>query len=241
MIDTHCHLLPALDDGPVDERASLDLAASLVAVGVTYVVCTPHFSTRYPTEQAEALRAESALVRRLERDSIDLEIALAAEVTPERAVAASPDELRARSIGGRFLLVELLSDTPVVSFATISRRLDELGMVPVFAHPERCRALHRSLAALDDVRKEGALVQVVATSLTGRWGTETETLAWRLVDTGRADLLASDAHRKGHAASFERAAMLVGDRLGEGVRDELTRRRPERVLAGIHPEAGTVR
>lgn len=237
MIDTHCHLLPALDDGPADEPAALALASGLVAAGVTYVLCTPHFSARHPTDHAEALRAEAALVRRLEEEAIDLEIAVAAEVTPERAVSASGDELRSRSIGGRFLLVELLGDTPTVSFATVCRRLESLELAPVFAHPERCRALRRSLAALDDVRSAGALVQVVATSLTGRWGPEVEALAWRLVDTGRADILASDAHHQDHAASFRRAARLIDDRMGRNVREELTTRRPGLVVAGTHPYA----
>lgn len=238
MIDTHCHLLPALDDGPANERASLSVASAMLASGVRTVLCTPHFSTRYPTDHVDALRAESFLVRRLEEEGIGIEIALAAEVSPERAVAAQAEELSVRAIADRFLLVELLRDTPAVALSTICQRVLDLGLVPVFAHPERCGALRRSLAPLDDARKGGALVQVVATSLTGRWGVEVEAAAWRLVDTGRADLLASDAHHQRHATVLARAAALVEDRLGTAVRDELTLRRPGLVLAGQAPGTG---
>ena len=236
MIDTHCHLLPQLDDGPATEEAALALATRLEQSGVSQVLCTPHYSTTFPTGRLEALNKESELVRLLEAEGIRLELALAAEVSPERAVAAVSEELLARSIGERFLLVELLPDTPPVTLTTICERLGKLDLLPVFAHPERCRALARGLEPLDDARREGALVQVVARSLLGRWGSEIQTVAWRLVDTGRADLLASDAHHRGHGSALLRAAELVGDRLGDGVRQELTEHRPGLVLAGVHPE-----
>lgn len=40
MIDTHCHLLPGLDDGPREREESLLLAERLESVGVRRVVCT---------------------------------------------------------------------------------------------------------------------------------------------------------------------------------------------------------
>jgi protein-tyrosine phosphatase len=235
MIDTHCHLLPELDDGPSSDGAALALAVGLERSGVKLVVCTPHFSSLYPTDTLEALRREATLVRMLESEGVSLELALAAEVSPGRAVGADDEQLTTRSISGRFLLVELLLDTPAVTLATICERLGKLDLVPIFAHPERCRALAKSLALLDEVRRKGALVQVVAPSLLGRWGVEVETVAWRLVDTGRADLLGSDAHHRGHGSALLRAAALVADRLGDSVRYELTERRPGLVVSGVHP------
>jgi protein-tyrosine phosphatase len=241
MIDTHCHLLPGLDDGPTTEDGALALAARLAGSGVSTVLCTPHYSSRFPTQHRDALGCESTLVRLLETEGVDLELALAAELSPERAVAAPDEELTARSISGSFLLVELLPETAAITLATVCERLASLDLLPIFAHPERCRALARSLGPLDDARRRGALVQVVARSLLGRWGADIGTLAWRLVDTGRADLLASDAHHRGHGGALLSAAELVADRLGDGVRNELTVRRPGLVLAGIHPEAWSAR
>jgi protein-tyrosine phosphatase len=237
VIDTHCHLLPKLDDGPANPRASLALAAGLSRSGVTLVLCTPHFSSRYPTDQLEALEAEASLMRLLEAEGVELELALAAEISPERAVTADDDDLLARSIAERFLLVELLSDTPAVSVAAICERVETLGLAPILAHPERCRVLRRSFTPLDEARRGGALVQVVATSLLGRWGGDVAAAAWRLVDTGRADLVGSDAHHRGHATVLHDAAGLIESRLGESVRHELVERRPKLVVSGVHPQA----
>ncbi|HZC28110.1 MAG TPA: CpsB/CapC family capsule biosynthesis tyrosine phosphatase, partial [Gaiellaceae bacterium] len=54
MIDTHCHLLPGLDDGPQRAVESVELARALARAGVQHVVCTPHVSRRYPTRPREA-------------------------------------------------------------------------------------------------------------------------------------------------------------------------------------------
>ncbi len=81
------------------------------------------------------------------------------------------------------------------------------------------------------------MLQVVAPSLVGRWGPDTQTAAWRLVDTGRADLLGSDAHGARRRRPHVRAACrLIEERLGAAVVEELTEVKPRLVLDGVGPE-----
>jgi protein-tyrosine phosphatase len=231
MIDTHCHLLPGLDDGPNDERGSVELARALVAQGVTEAVCTPHYAAMFPTSHAEAVGRKEALESRLAAEGVDLRLMLAAEVGPTFAASEPLDALTVRSIRGRYLLVEILGDSPAPFLPMVHERLSAASLLPIFAHAERSRALHHGLGVLDRLRAEGALVQVVAPSLLGRWGRNVEAAAWRIIDTGRADLLASDAHgarqRRPHLAE---AADLVADRLSPELAHELTRHGPERIL-----------
>jgi protein-tyrosine phosphatase len=42
VFDLHSHLLPAIDDGAADIRASLSMARAYVEQGVHYVACTPY-------------------------------------------------------------------------------------------------------------------------------------------------------------------------------------------------------
>lgn len=233
MIDTHCHLIPGVDDGPRDETEAVELARRLVADGIDSVLCTPHYAHLFPYPHERAVEGHASLVAALESERIPLRTTLAAEVHPALAVSEPPEELRRRSIGGRYLLVEVLPDSPGPFFASAMDRLADAGLVPIFGHPERSRTVQRHIGALDAARKAGALVQVVAPSLLGRWGDDARTAAWRLVDTGRADLLASDAHgirrRRPH---LREAAQLVAERLSQSVVTELTERRPALVLEG---------
>lgn len=233
MIDTHCHLLPGLDDGPTTVSEATQLARMMLADGVSTALCTPHYSRQFPTRHADAIAQHEVLRRELAAAGIALETGVAAEVSPAYAVSAPLEELELRSIGGRFVVVEVLPDSSEAIFPTVAERLGASGLVPVFAHPERSRAVHRDPSAVDGARRDGALVQVLAPSLLGRWGPEVAATTLTLLDTGRVDLLASDAHgvkrRRIHLAE---AASLLERRLGSGLVEELTERAPRELLAG---------
>ena len=140
MIDTHCHSLPGLDDGPATITEAIQLARMMLADGVSGALCTPHYSRQFQTRHADALAQHEVLRGELAAEGIALETAVAAEVSPAYAVSAPLEELELRSVGGRFVVVEVLLDSPEAVFPTVAERLGARGLVPVFAHPS-ARAL----------------------------------------------------------------------------------------------------
>ena len=108
MIDTHCHLLPGLDDGTRSPSEAIALAAELRDAGVRTVLCTPHLSRRFPTDLAVARERLAALVAELEASGIALELRLAAELSPNFAVMTGKlRRLSGRATVGRPYSVEL--------------------------------------------------------------------------------------------------------------------------------------
>ena len=100
--------------------------------------------------------------------------------------------------GTRFLLVEFGFDLEGTHADVIAEVLEADQQI-VIAHPER----YRFPAGLDPIetiaawREQGALLQVNAGSLTGHYRDSSpgsEALAWRLIETGLVDLLATDHH-----------------------------------------------
>ena len=238
MIDTHCHLLPGLDDGPPTLEEAAALARELLRQGVEHTLCTPHHSEAFPTTVEAVEAALDALRAELARLDVQLQLDAAAEVGPLRALTLDDDGLRSRSVAGRFVVVEVLPETPASFVSAALERCGEVGLAPVFAHPERCRALQRSTSTLDRARTDGALVQVLASSLTGLWGDEVARTAWRFVSTGRADLVGSDAHGlERRPPVLAAAAREIADRLGATVLEELTETAPAAMLAGSHPDS----
>jgi len=230
VIDTHCHLLPGLDDGPRTVDDSVAMARALAGAGVTAVACTPHFSARYPTRVEDARAALAALRSELGAESVDLEIALAAELSPAMALDTSDDDLLDRTIGAGSVLVELEPDTPIGAVDLVIARLDDLDLRAVLAHPERCRAVRSQPRVLDAARSAGALVQVVVRGL-GRPTPGEAGGAWDLLDAGRVDLIASDAHRPADGgAALEAALGEVHDRYGAPALAALTETAPARLL-----------
>ncbi len=236
MVDTHCHLLPDLDDGPPNMGAAVALAGHLREAGITRVLCTPHFSRQFPTDHDLAMERLHALRKTLSEARIDLDLDLAAEVSPGMAVSASSEDLSTRAIAGRFLLLEVQDDTTEAFLQAAAERIASLGLVSVLAHPERGRTLRRHFEALEAQRESGALVQVVAPSLVGRAGPDVEAAAWELVVRGLADLVASDAHGSWRSpADLTDAADRLDARVGEDRRVALTAGNPARLLAGQYP------
>jgi protein-tyrosine phosphatase len=142
------------------------------------------------------------------------------------------DELEQRSIAGH-VVVELLPDTPVPFLATVTERLAERGLRPVVAHPELARSVERHPEALDDVRAAGGLVQVLAAGVVGYWGERVASVAWELIESGRADLLGSDAHGQRRPATyFARAMTAVAERFGDSFSRDLTEKGPSQLLDG---------
>jgi protein-tyrosine phosphatase len=130
-----------------------------------------------------------------------------------------------------YLLVELEPDTPAAVLDLLVERLDGLGLLPVLAHPERCRAVRSQPRVIDSARSAGALVQVVARSL-GEGSTRAVASAtWALLDSGRVDLIASDSHRAEHAdTTLPHALRTVRERYGTEALHALTVRAPSRLI-----------
>jgi protein-tyrosine phosphatase len=229
LIDTHCHLLPGVDDGPRTGLDSIAIARRMHEEGVVTAVCTPHFSTRY----ASSVKTCESRLARLRNALVDLEIPLelhlAAEISPAMALDAPSDEILRRNLGGRYVVIELERNTRAGFIDDVLARLEGLNLVPVLAHPERCHAV-RSAA-----RDRGALVQVVAPSLAGGWGSEARIAAWRLVEDEMADLVASDAHTARGAATLSATARLIAYRYGEPRRHELFEHVPACLISGATP------
>jgi protein-tyrosine phosphatase len=84
-VDTHCHILPGLDDGAPDEEMSCAIAHLLLALGVREVVATPHvMSDAYPNTSAGIKDAVGRLEELFERREIPLGIVPGAEYYVER-------------------------------------------------------------------------------------------------------------------------------------------------------------
>jgi protein-tyrosine phosphatase len=151
-------------------------------------------------------------------------------VSHRLALSVPTGDLRDRAFGGH-LLVELEVDAPAETPTRVAERLAGARLTPVFAHPERCRAIRVDTSSLDEARAGGALVQVVASSLAGRWGRGVVSAAWELLDAGRVDLLASDAHgARGSVLRLKDVMHQVAERYGGDAVSSLTERKPAQLL-----------
>jgi protein-tyrosine phosphatase len=240
-IDTHCHLLPAIDDGCISATQAAMSVERLIEVGFTTSVCTPHiwpemFPGNTPAHIAEWTAALSAF---LDEQNIDYELIPGGEV---RLFKKAIDWFQTHGVptlgdSNLVLLDSWDSRFPKHAHKTIDWLLAE-GYQPVLAHPERMQIGQKLDDLLDGLASRGVLFQGNFLPFTGLDLPCSDTLAWRFLEEGRYAWLALDLHRPDSLEDRLLGVRLVEERLGREKLDELINDAPRRIIFGEGEGAG---
>ncbi|QGP92648.1 Tyrosine-protein phosphatase YwqE [Neomoorella glycerini] len=245
MIDSHCHLLPGLDDGAATWEEALALAAAAYREGTRALVVTPHYLPGAFTPEPSRIRELAAEFRsRLAADSIGIDVYPGCEayLVPELPQLARQSKVITWGDSGRYLLVELpLQELPPWADQVLFE-LRLAGLTPIIAHPERCAGVQRRPEWVAEAVNRGMLVQVNGPSLTGRYGGSARKTAGKLLAGGLVHLLGSDAHSHRRPAGLEEAARVVERRASREAAAAILTGNPLALLKGTAlPEAAAAR
>ena len=215
MIDLHSHILPGLDDGVESLSGAVELGRAAVRDGIHVIAATPHVRDDYPTSADQMERAVRDVRAALAAESVALELRSGGEIALDRLPLLEEEELRRFALGGS--KQSLLLEFPYFGWPLgLEQTIFELrvrGWRPVLAHPERNDEMQTNPERIAQAVETGALVQVTAASLDGRFGRATRATAFRLLERGYAHLIASDAHEPSlREVGLRDAAAAVGDR-----------------------------
>ena len=117
--------------------------------------------------------------------------------------------------------MELPFRGPLELSEQVAEAIEAAGLAPVIAHPERSATVQEDLERARGYAERGWLLQLNATSLTGRHGPGPERAAWWLVEEGLASLVGSDGHRPSRPPFLDEAHALVRDRAGAEAAEDL--------------------
>ncbi|MFZ5626257.1 MAG: tyrosine-protein phosphatase [Bacillota bacterium] len=215
MIDLHCHLLPAFDDGARDWTETLEMCQLAIGAGVKIIVATPHWREvkRHGSQRMYQLVAE--LNQRLQQLDWPLEIKPGCEamLSPELPAAWRQGKLPGLN-GGERLLLELPWDYLGHNWLEQIYQLQLAGASLAIAHPERTPALACDWSKIQRLAELEAGFQITAGSLLGAFGTEAEKIAWRVLKQDWPVAVAGDAHDASYYV-MARAYEMVKGKLGQ--------------------------
>lgn len=248
LIDIHSHILPGLDDGAPDMATSVEMSRIAVADGITSIVCTPHILPGLYENTSDGIHAAATRLREvLVEKGIPLEIFIGADV---HVAPDLVDKLRSGSVptlnGSRYFLLEPSHRVLTPRLQEFAERLIGAGFVPIITHPERLQWIQASYEVIRNLNRIGCLMQITAGSVLGEFGKVPLYYSERLLDEGRVDIVASDAHGTGRRRpTLARAREAVAMRVGESEARAMVQNRPEAVLTnaflapvGQHSDAG---
>ncbi len=191
MIDIHCHILPGIDDGAPDLKASLAMADMAVADGIQVIIATPHVDGSGYLSMAMINTAVEQLNSVLRQRGVDLVIFPGAEVQSHAAIRLADQYCLA---AGSFFLLEFPhSHLPADALDLIYTFVDK-GLTPIIAHPERNREINMEPEKLTGLVEAGARVQITAGSLTGELGANARICAQLLLKRNMVHFMATDSH-----------------------------------------------
>ncbi len=218
MIDTHTHILPGVDDGVEDYEEALEALEAMEKAGISHVFATPHFSTwrsfmeSYETyhERLETLREKAT------EAGIGVKLYIGSEIDESDELFEFIDQ--APSLNGTpYILVDfMMRDADIEEIAYELKLYD---YVLIIAHPERYPDV--SLEAWEEVKAQGALLQVTAKHLIKKGQPQFNRLARKLLKEDLVDLVASDLHSPRHARTMKKAYDYVKRKKGKKVADAL--------------------
>jgi protein-tyrosine phosphatase len=206
--DLHAHLLPGLDDGAASLEECHAMLDGLAALGYVRVAATPHhhrglFETPPPVELARIIAGIDG-----QRAGRPPRIVPGAEIWfDERLLEPEAADVLPGYGSSRILLVEFAGQPGSLprGFEALVFKLARCSVQLVIAHPERTPDIQRDLGRLEPLRRAGALTQINLLSLIGRYGSAPRTIAWKLLESGAADVAATDLHRTEDLPDLERA------------------------------------
>lgn len=235
MIDLHCHILPGVDDGAASEEESCVMAQMAADNGVRVIVATPHCD---PGAGFGNILSDSLKERflRLERALQEMRIPLSLQTGME--VFVTPDTPRLLREGkllplghSHYLLTEFAFDGSASFAERMLATLQDQGVRPVVAHPERYRYIQQDPERLFRWLDAGYVLQLNKGSFFGRFGRAAARTAHWCLREGCLHLVASDAH-----SPYQRTPRLseiheyISEQVSLETADLLLEENPRRIL-----------
>lgn len=240
MIDYHCHLLPALDDGAADLGEALEMARILSNSGFSTVYCTPHLIRGcYENDPSRVRQAVEAMQLQLVEADIPLQLLPGCEhYFDEFLPNLLPGALRIGASG--YLLVEVPFRAGAELLHPLVAAFNRHGVKPLLAHPERCKAFELPVqergvraalsamlgkrqmqelspgSAVEQMLRQGCAFQGNLGSFAGLYGSEVRERALLFLRNGVYSCLGSDAHHSaGLRETLQRGIAAVASEVGE--------------------------
>jgi protein-tyrosine phosphatase len=224
LVDTHCHLLAGLDDGPKREGDALLMCRMAASEGVAVVVALAHQMGRWDSVTVDRIRQGARqLAQAVRVAGLPLTVAPGAEVMVQPEIESAWREGKVLSVADRrqYLMLEMPHGV-CVDLEQIFPTLIRAGVRPILAHPERHAELLHGRGRIEQIIHAGGLIQVSSESVTDPASRRDARALKSWLRRGIVHFVGSDGHSPSArpprmAAAYQRigrwAGRIVADRV----------------------------
>lgn len=233
LVDIHNHTLPFVDDGSKSYEDALDNLRFLKSIGTTDVVLTSHYieNSKYVKNVQERETILEHLKEQSREIGINLYLGNEIYISDEDTLK---DLLKRKEIttlnNSRYMLIEFPLWQKLNNVERVLCALNEAGIVPIIAHPERYTYIQKNFDKIYDLLEYDCLLQCNISSYTGYYGTQAKKTIKRLLKENLVSFLATDLHHVPTSNKLLKALNLLQKKLPNGQFNELTVSNPMAVI-----------
>ncbi len=233
MIDIHAHVLPKIDDGPSSWEQTMAMVNQAEEEGITELAITHHILSNLDYErEAEIISKFKELQRKIKQAKLKIKVHLGSEIYAQMDMELN-HQISTYNNNKKYFLVEFpMQGIPKF----VADRFFELvlnGMVPIIAHPERNGGVIRNPDRAFEFAQRGALLQMNAGSIVGRYGSQVKNTATKLMNSNLIHFVGSDAHNTtSRSFKLRNAFEAVSKEWGEEQAQLLFLENPRKAIAG---------
>jgi protein-tyrosine phosphatase len=190
MIDIHTHILPGVDDGSKDLETSISMIEREIEQGVTDIVLTPHVQSTVTKANTNKRKAQFEILKEeVSKRGLKINLHLGAEIMYHSHIET--DYSKYLFGKNKYVLIEFSTkaETPIeeICFDVMA-----MGYQVIVAHIERYGYL--SIADIEKIRSNGALIQVNASAILNKDPLASKKTVKKLIKQKLIDVIATDTH-----------------------------------------------
>ena len=158
--------------------------------------CTPHYQlhSNFENDVIVIRNAFTEFQQKIEEEKIECRLFLGSELYYHKKLLDDLKSGQALTMGNtKTVLLEFSMTNEVDEINEVLYNFRIAGYQVIVAHPERYEYM-KSMRDYQELKQEGAKIQINASSLVGGHGKHAKKWAWLLLDSGMVDYVASDTH-----------------------------------------------
>lgn len=190
MIDIHSHVIFDVDDGACDIGQSIEIIKEMISVGVTDLICTPHYRLKmFETSKEKVETNFNVLSKKVAELNLNINLYLGREIYFNKSIYK---ELELFKINNNKIILIEFSYTNNPEIEEVLYNIKRLGFKVIIAHIERYEYL--SFDDIVNLKSKNVYIQINASTIVGRNGSKERKKAFKLIKAGVVDFIASDIH-----------------------------------------------
>lgn len=216
MIDIHSHVIFDVDDGACDIGQSIKIIEEMISVGVTDLICTPHYRLKMFETDYEKIKTNfNALCDKVLELNLNINLYLGREVYFNKSIYNNLELFTMNN--NKIILIEF-SYTINPDVEEVLYNLKRLGYIVIIAHVERY--VYLSFDDIVNLKSKNVYIQINASTIVGRGGRKEKKRVLKLIKAGVVDFIASDIHYN-RTNYLNQAYNIIYKKFGQEISDRL--------------------